>query len=124
MPVSLAAANTNQPLQQPAGLNPVEQAACEEIMSRAADSEVVCIIRPRDPGGKSEVITLQQVSPEFVRALEEQAKRPTAYDDALNWLVSQRRDRYERPSCQKRPKRFGTTAFVTVLAPHVTYGCV
>ena len=34
-----------------------------------ADSEVVCIIRPQDPGGKSEVITLDRVSPEFVRAL-------------------------------------------------------
>jgi S1-C subfamily serine protease len=52
-------------------LAPVEQAALEEIMRRATDSEVVCIIRPHDPSGKSEVITLQHVSPEFVRALAE-----------------------------------------------------
>ena len=56
------------------GLNQVEQAALEEIMGRATDAEVVCIIRPRDAGGKSEVITLDRVSPEFVRALAERAK--------------------------------------------------
>jgi len=58
----------------PAGLNAVEQAAFDEIMSRASSSEVVCIIRPHEAGGKSEVITLQSVSPEFVRALADRAK--------------------------------------------------
>jgi thiol-disulfide isomerase/thioredoxin len=53
----------------PSNLNRVEQAAWEEIVARAADAEVICIIRPREPGGKSEVITLDRVSPEFVRAL-------------------------------------------------------
>jgi hypothetical protein len=52
----------------------VEQAAFDEIMSRASSSEVVCIIRPQEAGGKSEVITLQSVSPEFVRALADRAK--------------------------------------------------
>lgn len=48
-----------------------EQAAFGEIMRRAAEAEVICIIRPKDPGGASEVITLDHVSPEFVRALAE-----------------------------------------------------
>lgn len=55
-------------------LSAPEQAALEEIMGRATDAEVVCIIRPRDTSGKSEVITLDRVSPEFVRALAERAK--------------------------------------------------
>jgi hypothetical protein len=63
----------DDPVAAPASLNPVEQAAWEEIMSRAADAEVICIIRPREPGGKSEVITLESVSPEFVRALADRS---------------------------------------------------
>jgi len=55
--------------QEPADLAPIEQAAMEEIVGRASESEVICIIHPKDPGGKSEVITLDGVSPEFVRAL-------------------------------------------------------
>lgn len=58
----------------PSEMSGPEQAALEEIMGRATDAEVVCIIRPREPGGKSEVITLDRVSPEFVRALAERAK--------------------------------------------------
>jgi len=57
------------PSREPAQLGSMEQAALEEITSRASESEVICIIRPKDPGGKSEVITLDGVSPEFVRAL-------------------------------------------------------
>jgi S1-C subfamily serine protease len=57
------------PAEEPVNLNSVEQAAWEEIMSRASESEVICIIRPKQPGAKSEVITLNGVSPEFVRAL-------------------------------------------------------
>ena len=56
----------------------VEQAAMEEIMTRAVDAEVICIIRPREPGGKSEVISLDRVSPEFIQALEQRtSRRPT-----------------------------------------------
>lgn len=61
------------PAHEPANLNPTEQAAWEEIMSRASESEVICIIRPKEPGAKSEVITLSGVSPEFVRALAAQS---------------------------------------------------
>jgi thiol-disulfide isomerase/thioredoxin len=53
----------------PQNLSATEQAAWEEIISRAATHEVVCIIRPKEPGGQSEIITLDDVSPEFVRAL-------------------------------------------------------
>ncbi len=51
------------------GLSPAEQAALEEIRSRGAQAEVICIIRPQSPDGKSEVITLPNASPEFVQAL-------------------------------------------------------
>jgi S1-C subfamily serine protease len=59
----------------PANLNAIEQAAFEEIMKRAATAEVVCIIRPKEPGGQSEIITLDDVSPEFVRALAERQRK-------------------------------------------------
>jgi thiol-disulfide isomerase/thioredoxin len=59
----------------PAELNNVEQAAMEEIMTRAVDAEVICIIRPRDAGGKSEVISLDRVSPEFIHTLEQRTSR-------------------------------------------------
>jgi S1-C subfamily serine protease len=62
----------------PAGLDAAEQAAFEEIMSRAATHEVICIVRPKEPGGESEVIALDSVSPEFIRAL--QAHRSSAAD--------------------------------------------
>jgi thiol-disulfide isomerase/thioredoxin len=61
----------------PNGLNAVEHAAWEEIMTRAATAEVICIIRPKEPGGQSEVITLDDVSPEFVRALAERRREST-----------------------------------------------
>ena len=59
---------------EPVGLSAVEQAAWGEIMSRASNAEVICIIRPKEPGGQSEVITLDDVSPEFVRALTARQK--------------------------------------------------
>jgi thiol-disulfide isomerase/thioredoxin len=58
----------------PKDLNGEERAAWEEIMSRAATHEVICIIRPKEPGGQSEVITLDSVSPEFARALASRAR--------------------------------------------------
>lgn len=61
----------------PRNLSDTEQAALEEIMSRAVTSEVVCIVRPREPGGQSEVITLDNVSPEFLRALRQRTAPPT-----------------------------------------------
>lgn len=58
------AANTS-----PKTLSTSEQAALEEIQRRGLKSEVICIIRAHDPEGKSEVITLNNVSPEFVNSL-------------------------------------------------------
>jgi len=52
-----------------AALPAAEQSALEEIQRRGANSEVICIIRPQAPGAKSEVITLRNASPAFVRAL-------------------------------------------------------
>lgn len=52
-----------------ASLPAAERAALEEIQRRGLNSEVICIIRPQDPTAKSEVITLNNVSPAFVDAL-------------------------------------------------------
>jgi thiol-disulfide isomerase/thioredoxin len=51
-------------------LNPADQASFDEIMKRSATSEIVVIVRPKTPGGQSEVITLDNASPDLVRALE------------------------------------------------------
>jgi S1-C subfamily serine protease len=50
-------------------LSAAEDAAFTEIMSRAVDSEVVVIVRPKTPSGQSDVIHLDSVSPEFIKAL-------------------------------------------------------
>jgi len=52
-----------------AALSPQDQALLEEIGRRGADSEVICIIRPKEAGGRSEVIKLDRASPALVRAL-------------------------------------------------------
>ncbi|MEM9186275.1 MAG: trypsin-like peptidase domain-containing protein [Planctomycetota bacterium] len=54
----------------PPGVTAAELAALEELSHRAAVSEVVCVIRPKEAGGKSEVITLDRVSPAFLQALK------------------------------------------------------
>jgi thiol-disulfide isomerase/thioredoxin len=61
-----------------ASLTSQEQAALEEIARRGANSEVICIIRPQAPGGRSDVIKLSNVSPAFVHALTSQANPPAA----------------------------------------------
>lgn len=66
------------PNEKPAGLNPAEQAAWEEIVKRSSQSEVIIIVRPKEPGGESEVITLNNVSPEFVRAVAGRQRGPQA----------------------------------------------
>ncbi|MAT69181.1 MAG: hypothetical protein CMJ58_06610 [Planctomycetaceae bacterium] len=57
----------------PPTLSPVERATLEELANRSGDSEVICIIRPQQPGGKSEVITVSGASPAFVGALQQAA---------------------------------------------------
>jgi len=56
-----------------ASLSLSEQATFEELERRSKDSEVICIVRPKTAGGKSEVISLSNASPEFVRSLVELA---------------------------------------------------
>jgi thiol-disulfide isomerase/thioredoxin len=72
-PAPVASVLPPQASPQPLALNPIEQAALAEIQARGANSEVICIIRPHSPQGKSEVITLQSASPEFVHALTQGA---------------------------------------------------
>jgi len=52
-------------------LSPSEQATLEELQRRSENSEVICIVRPKMAGGKSEVISLGNASPTFVRSLVE-----------------------------------------------------
>ncbi|NOY43348.1 MAG: trypsin-like serine protease [Planctomycetes bacterium] len=61
------------PTAPPTALSPVERATFEEIQRRMVDSEVICIIRPKSPDGKSEVITLSSASPELVKTLRASA---------------------------------------------------
>jgi hypothetical protein len=51
-------------------LNSADQASFDEITKRSATSEIVIIVRPKTAGGQSEVITLDNASPELVHALE------------------------------------------------------
>jgi S1-C subfamily serine protease len=51
-----------------------ERAAIEEIARRSGGAEVICIIRPRTPDGRSDVIKLDGVSADFVKALTASAK--------------------------------------------------
>jgi hypothetical protein len=55
-----------------------ERAAIEEIARRSNGAEVICIIRPRTPEGRSDVIKLDGVSADFVRALTASAQSATA----------------------------------------------
>ncbi len=50
-------------------LSNVEQATLEEVVLRGANAEVTLMIRPKQPGAKTEIITLDTASPEFVAAL-------------------------------------------------------
>ncbi len=70
-------AATVAPTPSPAVLTLAEQATLEEIQRRGTDSEVICIIRPKNPGGRSEVITLHSASPEFIKALTASAATQT-----------------------------------------------
>jgi thiol-disulfide isomerase/thioredoxin len=72
-PAPLAAVSPGQTPPQSLALSPAEQATLEEIRTRGADSEVICIIRSKSPQGKSEVITLHNASPAFVQALTQGA---------------------------------------------------
>lgn len=78
----VAPAAQPQTVPQTPALSPTERAALQEIQSRGANSEVICIIRPHSPEGRSEVITLQDASPAFVQALSHSAASPLAVGPA------------------------------------------
>ncbi len=50
-------------------LSPVESATLDEVVRRGTKSEVVLLIRPTTSGGRTEVLTLDSASPEFVATL-------------------------------------------------------
>ena len=62
----------------PARLPPHEQAALDEIHRRLKDgAEVVCVIRPRGkPEAQSEVIMLDRASPDFVKQIAAEGRKP------------------------------------------------
>jgi thiol-disulfide isomerase/thioredoxin len=70
-PATATASSLRQTEGTSPGLSESEQAALDEIRRRGASSEVICIIRPHSPDGKSEVITLHNASPAFVEALSQ-----------------------------------------------------
>jgi S1-C subfamily serine protease len=67
-PAPAAVASTPQPA---AGLSPQERAILEEIQRRGVESEIVCIIRPKNGEGPSDVIKIPSASPALVEALAE-----------------------------------------------------
>jgi S1-C subfamily serine protease len=62
-------------------LSEQEQASFDEIMQRRINSEVMIIVRPKTPGGQSEIIQLDDVSPDLVKALEAR-RRPAGIPSA------------------------------------------
>lgn len=58
-----------------AALTTTEQATLTELVSRGQRSEIVVLIRPDSPDGRTEVLTLDAASPEFVAALRRLAPR-------------------------------------------------
>jgi hypothetical protein len=76
-PLSGTLATGEQAKTAPRTLSETEQAALEEIMTRAASSEVIFIVRPKDGNGQCEVIHMDSVSPEFLRALRQRSAPAT-----------------------------------------------
>ena len=61
-------------------MSETEQAALEEIMNRAVSSEVICIVRPKDANGQSEVIHLDSVRRSSFGPCEQNATAPRTGD--------------------------------------------
>jgi hypothetical protein len=58
-----------------AQLTAAEQGALCEIRKRSRAAEVICIIRPADPKAASEIIVLEDVSPQFLQQLTDTGRR-------------------------------------------------
>jgi hypothetical protein len=76
LPAITASASAESKTNPAQNLNPADQASFDEIIKRSATSEIVVIVRPKTPGGQSEVITLDNASPDLVRALEARQRSP------------------------------------------------
>jgi S1-C subfamily serine protease len=78
-----AASPAAAPIAQPAPvaetsvLSAEDQATLQELVRRAADAEIICIIRPRTSSGRSEVLKLDHASATLVRALEAASQQNT-----------------------------------------------
>ncbi len=58
-----------------AELSPAELAVVEEIAQRANGAEVICIIRPNRPDARSEIITIENASPQLVSLVSQSGDR-------------------------------------------------
>ncbi|MEX0938453.1 MAG: trypsin-like peptidase domain-containing protein [Pirellulales bacterium] len=64
-----------------AGLSPDEQTALAELSARSAGAEIICIIRPKQPGAKSEILVLDNASSSLIERIS--AARQTQDDAQL-----------------------------------------
>jgi thiol-disulfide isomerase/thioredoxin len=64
-----------------AGLSPDEQTALAELSARSAGAEIICIIRPKTPGAKSEILVLDNASSSLIERIS--AARRTQDDAQL-----------------------------------------
>jgi thiol-disulfide isomerase/thioredoxin len=62
----------------PEPLKAIEQATLEEVVSRAATKKVTCIIQSDEPGVENEIISIENVSNEFVEALAARRRKEPA----------------------------------------------
>jgi hypothetical protein len=77
-----SAAVAGAPAELDDALTAQDRAMLEELNRRGADAEVICIIAPREPGGRSQIIKLDRASPAFLRALGGTASAPVETADA------------------------------------------
>lgn len=91
------------PTSSPIGrLTDVEAAALSEIQARSQDAEVICIIRPKDPNAKSEVIVLDSASRQFIERLNAARRRSTPQ---LTSMQVPRKTSYLRPAESETERR-------------------
>jgi S1-C subfamily serine protease len=78
-------------------LKAIEQATLEEVVGRAATKKVTCIIQSDEPGVENEIITIENVSNEFVEALAARRRREAAVNASGPVVQASRDDaRYNR----------------------------
>jgi S1-C subfamily serine protease len=70
-------------------LKAIEQATLEEVVSRAATKKVTCIIQSDEPGVENEIITIENVSNEFVEAIAARRRKEPAVGPSSSAPVAQ-----------------------------------